>query len=149
MINEVVIGGRLTADPELRRTSAGIACTTFRIACERDYKPKDSDGSVVDYVDCVTWRSTAEFVAKYFSKGRMIICKGAIQQREFTNRDGEKRQKHEINVEKCWFGDSKRDGNRSDAAAAPTYSYEPENAPVPEEPSDFAMIDEEDGQLPF
>lgn len=106
-LNKWIGMGRLARDPELRRTGNGTAVTSFTIAVDRDRKPKDGERET-DFVDVVAWRQTAEFVSKYFEKGRMAVVEGRLQFREYTDRDGNKRKATEIIVENAYFGDSKK-----------------------------------------
>lgn len=117
MLNHTTIMGRLTKDPELRRTNSGTAVASFTIACDRDFGNKDSGEKETDFIDCVAWRQTAEFLEKYFSKGRMIVVSGRLQKRSYTDKDGNKRYATEVVAESCYFGDSKKE----DAAPAPQY----------------------------
>lgn len=117
MLNHITIMGRLTKDPELRRTNSGTAVASFTIACDRDFGNKDSGEKETDFIDCVAWRQTAEFLEKYFSKGRMIVVSGRLQKRSYTDKDGNKRYATEVVAESCYFGDSKKE----DAAPAPQY----------------------------
>ena len=148
MLNKIVIMGRLAKDPELRRTQSGVSVTSFRIACDRDFKSQSGEKET-DWIDVVAWRSTAEFVSKYFSKGRMAIVEGRLQTRDWTDKEGNKRVATEVVADNVYFGDSKRDGapaGDSYASAAPVgggYA-----APVGGGDR-FAEIDEEDGDLPF
>lgn len=146
MLNEVTLMGRLTRDPELRRTGNGTPVTSFRIAVERDIKPKDAEKPETDFVECVAWRGTAEFIEKYFSKGRMIVVHGSLRQRGYTTKEGEKRQVLEVEVENVYFGDSKRSESSEPAG---DYQNAPYSAPQSAPSSDFAMMDDDDGQLPF
>ena len=157
MLNHIVIMGRLVRDPELRRTGSGVAVASFRVAVDRDFAPKDGGERKADFIDCVAWRQTGEFISKYFAKGRMIVVEGRLEMRDWTDREGVKRTSAEINVDNAYFGDSKRDsdgasyGGSSYAApvsapAAPSYgSYPAPSAPA----SDFAMLEDDDAQLPF
>ena len=113
MLNEVILMGRLTRDPELRRTGNGTAVTSFSLAVDRDFKGQDGERET-DFVDIVAWRNTAEFVSKYFSKGRMAVVKGRLQVRDWTDKDGAKRRSTEVLAESVYFGDSRR----SDGAPA-------------------------------
>lgn len=131
MLNRVNIMGRLTRDPELRRTQTGTPVTSFTIACERDF---GGDDKVTDFIDCVAWRATAEFVQRYFTKGRMAVVSGRLQIRDWTDKDGGKRRSAEVIAENVYFGDSKRDQTAEYTAPVTT--------------SDFAEI-EDDGELPF
>ena len=151
MLNHIVIMGRLARDPELRRTGSGIAVTSFRLACDRDFKSQSGEKET-DWIDVVAWRNTAEFVSKYFTKGRLAIVEGRLQTRDWTDKDGNKRVATEVVAENVYFGDSKRDG-AGDYGAAPAYSAPASGYAAPAAPagghSDFAEIGEEDGELPF
>lgn len=141
MLNHIVIMGRLTKDPELRYTQSQTPVASFRVACERDYA-NDRGERAVDFVDCVAWRSSGEFVSKYFQKGSMIIVSGRLQMREWTDRDGVKRISAEIVAESIHFGESKRrDDTPSPSASASNYA-----APGP---GQFKELDDDDGNLPF
>ena len=150
MLNKIILMGRLTRDPELRKTGNGTAVTSFTLAVDRDYKPQDG-ARETDFIDVVAWRSTAEFVSKYFTKGRMAVVEGRLQIRDWTDRDGGKRRSAEVIADNVYFGDSKREGG-SDYSPAPAYG-----TPAPSRgyaapaggQSDFAEIGEEDGELPF
>ena len=150
MLNKIFIMGRLTRDPELRRTQSGTAVTSFSLAVDRDFKSQGGEKET-DFIDVVAWRSTAEFVAKYFSKGRMAVVEGRLQIRDWKDKDGNNRRSAEVVADNIYFGDSKRDGapsgdyNRAPAYGTPMGGY---SAPVGGM-SDFAEIDEEDGDLPF
>ena len=150
MLNKIILMGRLTHDPELRRTQNGTAVTGFSLAVERDFK--DEDGKrATDFIDIVAWRAAAEFVAKYFTKGRMAVVEGRLQIRDWTDKDGGKRRSAEIVADNVYFGDSKRDG-ASDFSGAPASYSAPmggRNAAPMGGQSDFAEIGEEDGELPF
>ena len=148
MLNKIFLMGRLTRDPELRRTQSGTAVTSFSLAVDRDFKSQSGEKET-DFIDVVAWRSTAEFVAKYFTKGRMAVVEGRLQIREWKDKDGNNRRSAEVVADNIYFGDSKRDGAGSDYAApaygAPMGGY---SAPMGGS-SAFAEIDEEDGDLPF
>ena len=147
MLNKVFIMGRLTRDPELRRTQSGTAVTSFSLAVDRDFKSQSGEKET-DFIDVVAWRSTAEFVAKYFTKGRMAVVEGRLQIRDWKDKDGNNRRSAEVVADNIYFGDSKRDGAGSDYApayGAPMGGY---SAPMGGN-SAFAEIDEEDGDLPF
>lgn len=122
MLNKINVMGRLTRDPELRRTNSGAAVTSFSIACDRDYK-SDNGEREVDFFDCVAWRNTAEFVSKYFTKGRMAVVSGRLQTRMWTDKDGNKRKATEIVAESVYFGDSKREEASQQSYAAPQESF--------------------------
>lgn len=108
MLNHIVLQGRLTACPELRRTSNGIAVASFALAVDRDRRNKDTGERDVDFIRCTAWRSTAEFVSKYFSKGQMAVVSGRLQLHLYTDQQGEKRTSAEVQVENIYFGDSKK-----------------------------------------
>lgn len=147
MLNHIVIMGRLTRDPELRRTGSGKAVTSFTLAVDRDYKPQDGDREC-DFIDCVAWGQTGEFVAKYFSKGRMAVVSGRLQVRSWTDKDGNKRRTAEVVADSVYFGDSKKDGG-GDSYTAPA-AYPTYTAPSPAAVDGYAMMpDEDDGQLLF
>ena len=151
MLNHIVVMGRLTRDPELRRTGSGIAVTSFTVAVDRDFGKNESGEKETDFIDCVAWRQTGEFVSKYFAKGRMAVVSGRLQIRNWTDKEGNKRRTAEIVADNVYFGDSKRDGdNGSSYSAAPAGSYGEYSAPAVSAPaSDFAMLSDDDAQLPF
>ena len=148
MLNKIILMGRLTRDPELRRTSSGTAVTSFSLAVDRDFKSQSGEKET-DFIDIVAWRSTAEFVSKYFTKGRMAVVEGRLQIRDWTDKDGGKRRSAEVVADNVYFGDSKRDGGDSSGySAAPAYkNAAPSNFNAGG--SDFAEIGEDDGELPF
>ena len=121
MLNHITIMGRLTRDPELRRTGSGTAVASFTIACDRDFTDKQGDRET-DFIECVAFGNTAEFVSKYFTKGRMAVVDGRMQLRGWTDKDGNKRKTAEILVGSIYFGDSKKDGT---ARQATTEKYAP------------------------
>ena len=148
MLNHITIMGRLVRDPELRRTGSGIAVTSFTLAVDRDYKAKDAEKET-DFIDCVAWRNTGEFVGKYFTKGRMAVVSGKLQIRGWTDKDGNKRRTAEVLAENVYFADSKSEGADSKQntggfvpPAYPAGSYAPPTG-------DFAPLDDDDAQLPF
>ena len=148
MLNHITIMGRLTRDPELRRTGSGIAVASFTVAVDRDFGGREGGEKETDFIDCVAWRQTGEFVSKYFTKGRMIVVSGRLQIRSWTDKDGNKRRTAEVVADNCYFGDSKRDEGGSygaPASAGGFGSYSAPSAPV----SDFAMLEDDDSQLPF
>lgn len=140
MLNHITVMGRLVADPELRNTDSGTPVCSFRIACDRDYKPKDGERET-DFINVVAWRSTAEFVSKFFSKGRAAIVDGRLQIRAYTDKEGNKRTVAEIVAGSVYFGDSKpKDGGEQEP---PAYRGG-------ELPDDFAPdLEDDDGNLPF
>ena len=162
MLNHITIMGRLVRDPELRRTGSGVAVTNFCVAVDRDYVAKDGGERKTDFINCFAWRGTGEFIAKYFTKGRMIVVDGRLEMRDWTDKEGNKRTSAEINVDNAYFGDSKRDGDNSGSFGGNQYggnnyggnSYSGNNygsyAPQASAPaSDFAMLEDDDAQLPF
>ena len=145
MLNHITIMGRLTRDPELRRTGNGTAVASFTLAVDRDFAPKDGGEKETDFIDCVAWRNTGEFVSKYFTKGRMAVVSGRLQIRKWKNDQGENRYSTEVVAENVYFGDSKRDSNS--AGSYPTApSYTP---PVVPDAADYALLEDDDAQLPF
>jgi single-strand DNA-binding protein len=136
MLNHITVMGRLTKDPELRRTGSGTAVASFTIACDRDFGEKETD-----FIECVAWKNTAEFVSKYFSKGRMAIVSGRLQIRKWTDKEGNKRSTAEVVADNVYFGDSKREGEN----ASPNGSWNNGVKPA----QDFAMLEGDDAQLPF
>ena len=148
MLNKIILMGRLTRDPELRRTGTGTAVTSFSLAVDRDFKSQSGEKET-DFIDIVAWRSTAEFVSKYFTKGRMAVVEGRLQIRDWTDKDGGKRRSAEVVADNVYSGDSKRDGGDSSGySAAPAYkNAAPSNFNAGG--SDFAEIGEDDGELPF
>ena len=110
MLNHIVLMGRLTRDPELRRTQSGVAVASFSLAVDRDFQSRDGGEKQTDFIDIVAWRNTAEFVSKYFTKGRMAVVSGRLQIRDWTDREGGKRRSAEVVADNVYFGDSKRDG---------------------------------------
>ena len=191
MLNSIIIMGRLTRDPELRRTGSGLAVANFSVAVERDFPDKTTGQRETDFIDCVAWRQTGEFVSKWFTKGSMIVVSGRLQMRSWDDKDtGKKRVVHEILAENVYFGESKKDRDAREATGgAPGGSYAPAgfnpgiyttpatpqmNAgyfnypypnvanpntqpqpnpytyPAPTIPaSDFAMLEDDEGKLPF
>ena len=111
MLNHITIMGRLTRDPELRRTGNGIAVASFTVAVDRDFSSKDGGEKETDFIDCVAWRHTGEFVSKYFAKVRMIVVSGRLQIRKWTDKEGNKRRSAEVIAENVYFGDSKKGDN--------------------------------------
>lgn len=134
MLNRIVLMGRLTRDPELRRTQSGTAVAGFTLAVDRDFK-SDSGARETDFIDCVAWRNTADFVSNYLSKGRMAVVEGRLQIRPWTEKDGSKRRSAEVVADHVYFADSKREG------AAPQYA--------PPQESQFEELPDDDGDLPF
>ena len=172
MLNHIVLMGRLTRDPELRRTGSGIPVASFSLAVDRDFGSNRETGEKeTDFIDIVAWRSTAEFVSKYFTKGRMAVVSGRLQIRSWQDKDGNKRRSAEVVADNVYFGDSKRDGgfDQSNSYGGGSYNqssyshggynqggYNQGNynapaqaAPAPAPTSDFAMLEDDDSELPF
>ena len=137
MLNHIVLMGRLTRDPELRYTGSNTPVASFRLAVDRDLQPKDGGKRQTDFIDVVAWRSTGEFVSKYFTKGSMAVVSGRLQMRSWTDRGGNKRTTAEVVAENVYFGDSKKDSD-----SRPELPSDPYTSP-------FRNIDEEEGELPF
>ena len=131
MLNRITIMGRMTRDPELRRTGSGIAVASFTLSVDRDFSSKDSGEKETDFIDCVAWRQSGEFVSKYFSKGRMAVVSGRLQIRNWEDNDGNKRRTAEVVADNVYFCDSKKD-----------------NAPATDN-GNFAMLTDNDSDLPF
>lgn len=148
MLNHITIMGRLVRDPELRRTGSGIAVASFTLAVDRDFGPKDGGEKETDFIDCVAWRNTGEFVSKYFTKGRMAVVSGRLQIRKWQDKDGNNRYSAEVVADNVYFGDSKKDvtDNNVGHTATPANNYVP---PVQPDAGDFALLDDDDAQLPF
>lgn len=140
MLNKIFIMGRLCADPELRHTQSGTAVASLRLAVDRDFKDKDTGERKADFIGVVAWRSTAEFIARNFSKGRMIVVSGSLQMRDWTDKDGNKRTTAEVVAESVYFADSKRETQPEGNA--------PESSLLPSS-SGFEEISDDDGNLPF
>ena len=160
MLNKIFIMGRLTRDPELRRTQSGTAVASFSLAVDRDYKNADGTKET-DFIDIVAWRSSAEFVSKYFAKGRMAVVTGRLQIRNWQDKEGNKRRSAEVVADNVYFGDSKRDNadggsfNQSQGYAQ-SFNQVPQQQPayqapqnVSAAPSDFSMLSDDDPDLPF
>ena len=141
MLNKVVIMGRFTKDPELRRTGSGTAVTSFSLACDRDFKSQSGDKET-DFIEVVAWKNTAEFVSKYFSKGRMAVVEGRLQIRDWTDKAGNKRTTAEVVADNVYFADSKRSESNDN-------QKENFNALSGRVSDDFVPASEEDGELPF
>ena len=140
-LNIIVLQGRLVRDPEMRTTQSGVAVASFTLAVDRDFSGRDGGEKQTDFIDCTAWRHNAEFVSKYFSKGRMAVVSGRLQIDNYTDDDGNKRKAAKVIADNIYFGDSKKDGatgSQSDEAA----SFTPA-------PSDFVPVNVDDGELPF
>ena len=178
MLNHITIMGRLTRDPELRRTGSGVAVASFTVAVDRDFGKNENGEKETDFIDCVAWRQTGEFVSKYFTKGSMIVVSGRLQVRSWTDKEGNKRRTAEVVADNCYFGESKRNdggsygggnsyggnqygGNNYGGNNYGGNSYGGNNfggnnyggyapqAPASAPASDFAMLEDDDAQLPF
>ncbi len=150
MLNHITIMGHLTRDPELRRTGGGVTVAGFTVAVDRDFGGKDGGEKETDFIDCVAWRQTGEFVSKYFAKGRMAVVSGRLQIRSWTDKDGNKRRSAEVVADNVYFGDSKRDGDSTGSYSAPAAAgFGGYTAPASAPASDFAMLEDDDAQLPF
>lgn len=155
MLNRIIIMGRLTRDPELRSTPNGTSVASFTLAVDRDFKNKQTGEKETDFIDMIAWRSTAEFVARYFTKGRMAVVEGRLQIRLWEDRDGNKRKSAEVIADSVYFGDSKKDTDDRGHPNYPAGRYSdvpggrgtPPSAPVYSVP-DFTEVDD-DGDLPF
>lgn len=130
MLNHIVIMGRLAKDPELRRTQSGVAVVTFNVAVDRDFKDKATGQRATDWITCVAWRSTAEFVEKYFAKGSQVLVAGRLQMRDWTDKDGNKRISAEVQAENVYFAGAKTEGGERE---------------LPE----FEVMDDDNPDLPF
>lgn len=144
MLNHITLMGRLTRDPELRRTGSGVAVASFNIAVDRDFTDKSSGEKETDFIDCVAWRQTGEFVSKHFRKGRMIVVSGRLQVRKWKNKDGDNRYTTEVVADNCYFGDSKKDTDTPDSSYT---GFVPNSVAAPA--SNFAMLTDDDAELPF
>ncbi len=163
MLNKIFLMGRLARDPELRRTQSGTPVVSFRLAVDRDFKDKATGERSTDWIDVVAWRQTAEFVSRYFTKGRMAVVEGRLQMRDWTDKEGNKRTSAEVVADNVYFGDSKRDGDGGGyssgygqggyAPAGGGYGAAP-SAPSgfggsDRETDQFAELSDDDGDLPF
>ena len=133
MLNKIFLMGRLTRDPELRRTGSGLAVASFSLAVDRDFKSQSGEKET-DFIDIVAWRNTAEFVSKYFTKGRMAVVEGRLQIQDWTDKEGNKRRSSEVVADSIYFGDSKKD------TGMPAQSYSNNGS--------FSEV-EDAGELPF
>ena len=141
MLNHINIMGRLTRDPELRRTGSNTPVASFTIACDRDFGQNGQKET--DFIDVTAWRNTAEFVSKYFTKGRMAVISGRLQIRSWTDKDGNKRKSAEVVADNVYFGDSKQSDSNSFSAPAYSAPSAPAAEPI------YAILEDDDSQLPF
>lgn len=149
MLNHIVIMGRMTRDPELRRTGNGTAVASFTLAVDRDFTGKDGGEKETDFIDCVAWRGTGEFVSKYFTKGRMACVSGRLQLRDWTDKDGNKRRQAEIVADNVYFADSKNTAQNGDTGAAAPFAPNQYQQAAVTAANNFAPMDYDDEQLPF
>lgn len=152
MLNKIIIMGRLTRDPELRRTQNGTPVAGFTLAVDRDFKDKQTGERAADFIDVVAWRQTGEFVSRYFTKGRMAVVEGRLQIRDWTDKEGGKRRSAEVVADSVYFGDSKREegsggqgGYPNSGYSAPSDGYSAQPGPG----SEFAELTTDGGDLPF
>ena len=167
MLNHITIMGRLVRDPELRSTQSGVSVASFTVAVDRDFGGRDGGDRQTDFIDCVAWRQTGEFVSKYFRKGSMIVVSGRLQSRKWQDRDGNNRTNWEVNADNVYFGESRRDGDsgRSDSYSGNAYSNNSYGGgynnsysnsysnnsygSAPAASNSFMELDDGDGELPF
>ena len=145
MLNHISLMGRLTRDPELRYTQSGTAVASFSLAVERDFGSRESGERQTDFIDCVAWRQTGEFVSKYFSKGNMAAVSGRLQIRDWNDKEGNKRRSAEVVVDNVYFCESKKSRDSGASAGSVPAGYQQAAASG----SAFAELDDDDGQLPF
>ena len=146
MLNKVFLQGRLVADPELRKTQQGTSVASYRLAVDRGYKSKDPNAQNADFVNIVSWRNTAEFVSRYFTKGRMMLVEGRLQMRDYTDKDGNRRVAAEVVTDNVYFCDSRKD--ESGTSSGGGYGPPPSGSGVPGD-GGFAELSDNDGELPF
>lgn len=145
MLNKVFLQGRLVADPELRKTQQGTPVASYRLAVDRGYKGKDPNAQSADFVNIVSWRNTAEFVCKYFTKGRMMLVEGRLQIRDYTDKDGNRRVAAEVVTDNVYFCDSRKD----DSGTSSGGGYGPPSSSWVPNGGGFAELSDNDGELPF
>ena len=157
MLNHITIMGRMTKDPELRRTGSGVAVASFTLAVDRDYNPKDGGEKETDFIDCNAWRGLGEFVSKYFNKGSMAIVSGRLQIRNWTDKEGNKRRSAEVVADSVYFGDSKKstEGNSQYGSQTSQNPFAETEALIAKYQSqggiqsDYVMLEDHDASLPF
>lgn len=147
MLNSISIMGRLSSDPQLRRTASGKAVASFSVACERDFKNQQTGEKEVDFIECVAWGGTAEMVEKYFHKGQMAVATGRLQLRDWTDKNGQKRRTAEILINSVYFCGSKENGSQANSGADNGYSTPAYQAPAPA--ANFVELEDDDAQFPF
>ena len=150
MLNKIIVMGRLTRDPELRRTQSGTPVASFTLAVDRDFKDQQTRERATDFIDIVAWRQTGEFVSRYFTKGRMAVVEGRLQGRSWTDKDGNTRRTLEVVADNVYFGDSKREGEQNSAHKPSAYGVSaPSGYGAPNGADQFAELSDDDGELPF
>lgn len=148
MLNHITIMGRLTRDPELRRTGTGIAVASFSLAVDRDYPNKDTGERETDFINCIAWRQTGEFVSKYFTKGSMMVVSGRLQMRKWVDNSGNNRITYEVVAENVYFGESKKKETGTPIPYTTT-TYNTPSYGGYTQTNDFAMFDDDNAVLPF
>ena len=156
MLNHITIMGRLTRDVELRTTQSGTSVASFTVAVDRDFGGRDGGERQTDFIDCVAWRQTGEFVSKYFRKGSMIVVSGRLQSRKWQDRDGNNRTNWEVVADNVYFGESRRDNESGSYDSSRSGGYDsnrgysaPQQSSTAPAPSAFSELDDGDGELPF
>ncbi len=147
MLNHITIMGRLTRDPELRYTQNQTPVASFTVAVDRDFSGQNGQEKQTDFIDCVAWRSTGEFISKYFSKGRMIVVSGRLQSRKWQDKEGNNRTSWEVVADSCYFGDSKKDGDGNTQQGQ--YGSRTAQNPPDVAPPTLEDLGDDDGELPF
>ena len=142
-LNHIDIMGRLVADPELRHTGNGTPVASFTLAVDRDFADKQSGQKETDFIECTAWRSTAEFVSKYFAKGRMAVASGRLQMRKWTDKEGNKRTAAEVVADNVYFADSKKDADTGFGQNYVVTEIPAQTTPI------YPVIEENDSELPF
>lgn len=148
MLNHIVLMGRLVRNPEIKTTGSGVSVCNFTLAVDRDYK--NGDEKVADFVDCTAWRGTADFISKYFKKGRMMVVSGSLQSQKWQDRDGNNRTSWTVQTQAAYFADSKKDGDSGDSSGGGSYGGYGggSSGPVNVDANDFQELPD-DGELPF
>ena len=148
MINMVALMGRMTYSPELKSTPNGVSVLRFQVACDRTYQ-KDSQNRQADFIDCVAWRQTAEFISRNFHKGSMIAVEGTIQTSNYTDKDGNKRKQIEVLANNVSFCGSKSENGSQGTQGAQNEQYTQGGMDINPDTSDFEEIVDDDDDLPF
>jgi len=148
VLNKIIVMGRLTRDPELRQTPSGVNVASFSIACDRDFKDKSTGEKETDFLDVVAWRSTADFVSRFFTKGRMAVVEGRLQIRNWEDNNGNKRRTAEIVAENIYFGDSNPNAQGGGQSASQS-SARPDVSAESYQQEEYQEILEDDSELPF